>query len=108
MTPLTSNLCVLIISCGVGKIFYSFGPSVAEFPETESRVWIPNVTWDDDALVKVSRRQMLEFQIHLIEYGPMERKFGSVRNIDKKKRELVEAQIKFAKSINRMFLRLID
>jgi hypothetical protein len=90
---------------GIGRIFYSFGPSVTEFPETESRVWIPNVTWDDDELVKVSRRQMLEFQIHLNEYGPMQRKIGSVVNMDKKKKELVEAQIKTAKSINRMFLK---
>jgi len=90
-------------SNGIGKVLYSYGPSVTEYQELDSVAWIPTVTWHDSELLKATRAQLLEFQIHLLEYGPMERKidFG---NTSKAKRRLVKAQLETAKQINRTYL----
>jgi hypothetical protein len=88
---------------GIGKLLYCYGPSVTEYPKLESPAWTPSVTWDDSELLKVIQKQLLEFQIHLLEYGPMERKIDP-GNTCKAKRRLVETQIRTAKQINRAFL----
>jgi hypothetical protein len=90
-------------SNGIGKVLYCYGPSVTEYNELDSPAWIPRMTWDDSELMNALRKQLLEFQIHLLEYGPMERKIG-FGNTSKAKRRLVKEQVGMAKRINMTFL----
>ncbi|MGA2785463.1 MAG: hypothetical protein ABSF09_12265 [Candidatus Bathyarchaeia archaeon] len=90
-------------SKGVGRIFYYDKPFVLEYPNSKSISWLPKWTWRDDALWKVIRKQWLEIQLHLFEYGPCATKI-SLEHVDKPKRRLVQSQVQISKKISRTFL----
>lgn len=91
-------------SSGIGKVFIMDRALVEEYPSEKSTKWLPKWTWNDGTLRRTVRRQMLEFQLHLLEYCASERKvtFNDVKT--RKQRDLIERRIQIAKQVNRRLL----
>jgi hypothetical protein len=89
---------------GIGKVFIMDPPFVEEYPSYKSKRWIPKWTWDDNTLFRLVRRQLLEAQIQLLEYGACERKvsFSDVKT--KKQRDMIVKRMQTAKEVNRLLL----
>jgi len=77
---------------GIGKIFILNSPFVEEYPSDKVKMWIPKWKWNDEDLRKTVRKQWLEFQLRLIEYGPSDRKFSYTCVTRKQKKRLIETR----------------
>jgi hypothetical protein len=88
---------------GIGKVFYADGSMLSEFPPGKTDCWVPPMIDDDHEAVGIVMKQALEFQNHLLEYGPTESKIG-FGNIDKEKLRLIRKQVGVVKAINRDLL----
>jgi hypothetical protein len=92
---------------GIGKIFFTDGSIISEYPQVESREWIPKWTWKDHFLIGAAEKQCLELQIRLSEYGPYNYKIR-YNHLAKGKRRLIASQIGTAKKINWMLLKKLE
>jgi hypothetical protein len=92
-------------SRGIGKVFIMDPPLVEEYPSDKSNKWLPKSTWDDDTLRRTVRRQMLEFQLQLLEYGASDRKVSYNDVKTKKQRNIIRTRMQIAKQVNRLLLR---
>lgn len=90
---------------GVGKVFIVDPPLVEECPSDKSRKWLPRWTWNDDTLRRTVRRQMLEFQLQLLEYGASDRKVSYNDVKTKKQRNIIRKRMQIAKQVNKLLLR---
>jgi hypothetical protein len=90
-------------SKGAGKVFYYDGVRLSQFPVDKSDCWLPPKTWNDNELRLTVGKQTLEFQLHLLKYGPTDRKID-YRHISPEKRRLVREQVQLATKVNKMFL----
>jgi hypothetical protein len=91
-------------SAGIGKVFIMDPPVVEEYPSYKSKKWIPIWSWNDNTLYKLVRRQVLESQIQLLEYGPSDHKVSFSEVKTKKQRDLIRSRMKTAKEVNRLLL----
>ena len=95
-------------SRGIGKVFVVDPPFVEEYPSDKSKKWIPRWTWDDYTLRRTVRRQLLEFQLQLLEYGGSDRKATYDEVKTKRQRNIIRARMRVAKDVNRLLLRRIE
>jgi hypothetical protein len=85
---------------GIGKVLIEKKSKISEYPVEKSKEWIPTYEWDGYEFMTLIEKQVLEFQIFLINRGP---KYGDI-SLEKKK--LIKEQLSLAKQVNRTFLKL--
>jgi hypothetical protein len=90
-------------SNGIGKVFHADERLVLEYPLEKSEAWKPHPVWDDSVLLRLIRKQWLETQIRMVEYGPTTKKTDS-SGIVEGKRQMVKTQIRIAKEFNQFLL----
>jgi hypothetical protein len=95
-------------SKGIGKVFVMDPPLVEEYPSYKSDKWLPKWIWNDNALRRTIRKQMLDFQLQLLEYGASDRKVSYKEVKTKTQRNIIRARMRIAKQVNRLLLRRIQ
>jgi hypothetical protein len=89
---------------GIGKVFVLDHPVLQEYPIEKSEMWVPKWTWDDVDLLKTVRRQWLEFQLRLLEYGASKRKISYNGVKTRSQRDVIKVRMRVAKQANNILL----
>ena len=87
---------------GIGKILIAKNNKIFEYPSEKSNEWAPNFEWDGYDFMEMIGKQVLDFQIYLINRGS---KYG---DISSEKTKLIKEQLSLAKRINRLYTNLLD
>ncbi|MCC7118405.1 MAG: hypothetical protein IT310_07765 [Anaerolineales bacterium] len=87
---------------GTGKVFITGNNKINPYSTEPSKSWIPKKIWEVSELINVIGKQVLNSQIYFIN------KSAKYSNVNLEKRNLIKQQLKGAKSINRMYLKLMD
>lgn len=87
---------------GVSKILIAVKNRVVEYSQIPSKEWIPKQTWKLSELMKMIGKQVLDFQIYLLNRGP---KYDEI-SLDKKK--IIKLELTMAKQVNKMLSKALE
>lgn len=88
---------------GLGKIFILDGPYLQEYPEYENSIWKPLHIFPTHQSFKIIFSQTLEFQNHLMKYGPIGKKIEYIGK-DKKRKKDIKKRIEISRKVNKELL----